>query len=128
MGGSVKLTMKQFERIVERAIARIPAEIREHLQNLAISIEEGPEPELLEELGLPADETLFGLYTGVPLPERSAVEPPLYPDVILIFRGPLMQSCESIEMLEEEIEITVAHEVAHYLGMSEEELDRLGYS
>ena len=76
---------------------------------------------------MPPGETLFGLFTGVPLPERSVTEPPLYPDVILIFREPLMAACHSIETLEAEIAITVVHEVAHYLGLDEEQLEALGY-
>jgi predicted Zn-dependent protease with MMP-like domain len=82
---------------------------------------------MLEEMGYPPDEPLLGVYWGVPLNERSAAEPPLYPDTIYIFKAPLEEMCETIEELEEEIEITVAHEVAHFLGMSEEELAALGY-
>lgn len=123
----MKLSHKEFERIVEGAIARIPQVIRDHMENLAISIEKRPDAGLLEEMGVPPGETLFGVYTGIPLPERSAVEPPLYPDTILIFKEPLERYCETIEELQEEIEITVVHEVAHYLGLSDEELEDLGY-
>jgi predicted Zn-dependent protease with MMP-like domain len=123
----MKLSRKKFERIVEQSIARIPEEIRRHLHNLAISIENRPDPELLREMELPPGETLFGVYTGVPLPERSAVDPPLYPDTILIFQEPLETYCETIEELEMEIEITVVHEVAHYLGIDDEALADLGY-
>ena len=123
----MKLSRKQFERIVERAIGRIPEEIREHIHNLAISIETRPDPELLQEMGVPPGETLFGVYTGVPLPERSAVDPPLYPDTILIFQEPLETFCETTDELEMEIEITVVHEVAHYLGIDDDALADLGY-
>ncbi len=123
----MKLNRKQFERIVERAIARIPEEIRDHIHNLAISIETRPDPELLQEMEVPPGETLFGVYTGVPLPERSAIDPPLYPDTILIFQEPLESYCENAEELETEIEITVVHEVAHYLGIDDDALADLGY-
>jgi predicted Zn-dependent protease with MMP-like domain len=122
------MKLKEFERLVGKAISRIPKEIREHMKNMAIVIEKRPSPELLEEMNLEPDETLFGLYTGIPLPERSAFDPPLYPDQILIFKEPLEEFCRTPGELEEEIEITVAHEVAHYLGMSEEELADLGYA
>ncbi|MGD8366958.1 MAG: metallopeptidase family protein, partial [Desulfobacterales bacterium] len=115
----MKLSRTQFEQIVEQAIERIPEKIRLHIHNLAISIETRPEPDLLQEMGVPPGETLFGLYTGVPLPERSAVDPPLYPDTILIFQEPLETYCETIDELEMEIEITVVHEVAHYLGIDD---------
>jgi len=123
----MKLSRNRFDVIVKRAIERIPVEFREHLDNMIITVQARPSPELLEEMGFAPDEPLLGLYTGVPLPERSAFEPPLYPDQIYIFQQPLQQICDTIEELEEEIEITVVHEVAHYLGIDEDRLAELGY-
>lgn len=124
----MKLTREQFEQAVERAISRLPAEIRARMENLAVIVENRPSADLLAEMGFKPDETLFGLYTGIPLPQRSATEPPLYPDEILIFRAPLERFCRTTEELEEEIEITVAHEVAHFLGIGEKRLAELGYA
>ena len=124
----MKLTREQFEQAVERAISRLPAEIRARMENLAVIVENRPSADLLAEMGFKPDETLFGLYTGIPLPQRSATEPPLYPDEILIFRTPLERFCRTTEELEEEIEITVAHEVAHFLGIGEKRLAELGYA
>ncbi|MBI9086461.1 MAG: metallopeptidase family protein [Desulfobacterales bacterium] len=124
----MKLTREQFEQAVEQAISRLPEEIRARMENLAVIVENRPSADLLAEMGFEPDETLFGLYTGIPLPQRSATEPPLYPDEILIFREPLEQFCRTIEELEDEIEITVAHEVAHFLGIGEERLAELGYA
>jgi predicted Zn-dependent protease with MMP-like domain len=123
----MKLSNKAFDHVVKRAIARIPQEIRQHLDNILITVQKRPPADMLEELGYPPDEPLLGVYWGVPLSERSAAEPPLYPDTIFIFKQPLEEMCASREELEEEIEITVAHEVAHFLGMSEERLAELGY-
>ena len=123
----MKLTRKEFEQAVERALAHLPREIRSRMDNLAVIVEDRPAPNLLEEMGFAPDEPLFGLYAGIPLPQRSATEPPLYPDEILIFREPLEEFCRDMEELEEEIEITVAHEVAHFLGIGEERLAELGY-
>jgi predicted Zn-dependent protease with MMP-like domain len=80
-----------------------------------------------EEMELGRDGSLLGLFVGVPLIERSVTTPPLYPDIIYLFQEPLETMCETIEELEEEIEVTVVHEVAHYLGMTEERLAELGY-
>jgi len=121
------ISRHEFEDAVERAIEMIPGMFRAQLNNMAISVEDLPSPDLLREMDIPPGEMLFGVFTGVPLTERSAIEPPLYPDVILIFREPLMAACHSFEELEEEIAITVVHEVAHYMGLSEEQLEELGY-
>ena len=123
----MKLSNKEFDKIVQRAIRRIPDEIRQHLDNILITVQQWPDPDLLEEMGYPPDEPLLGVYWGVPLNERSATDPPLYPDTIYIFKGPLEEMCASLEELAEEIEITVVHEIAHFIGISEERLTELGY-
>lgn len=122
-----QISEKEFDEIVSQAIARIPEEIRQHLENIIITVRDEPDDEMLKEVGVPPGETLFGLYLGVPLVERSVIEPPLYPDMIYIFKGPLEQAFSSRRELIEEIEVTVVHEVAHYLGLDDEDLDRLGY-
>ena len=124
----MKLSQKEFDRIVKRSIRRIPREIRQHLENVLISIQKRPSPEMLEEMGLPANELLLGVYTGVSMMDRSVTDPPLFPDTIFLFQDPLEEMCETIEELEKEIEITVVHEIAHALGMSEERLAELGYA
>ena len=124
----MRISRKQFEEAVERALEMIPEMFRAHLNNMTIAVEDRPSLDLLREMRMPPGELLFGLYTGVPLPERSVTEPPLYPDTILIFMEPLMTACRSREDLKEEIAITGVHEWAHYLGLSEERLDELGYS
>jgi predicted Zn-dependent protease with MMP-like domain len=116
-----------FARLVEQAIARIPEEIRAYLDNVVISVKRRPSLDLLAEMGLAPDEPLFGVYLGVPLTERSVSEPPLYPDAIHIFQEPLEACCATREELLEEIEITVVHEIAHFFGFSDEELEALGY-
>ncbi len=123
----MKISNKEFDRVVQQAIGRIPEEIRRHLDNILITVQKRPSPEMLDEMGYPPDEPLLGIYWGVPLNERTVAEPPLYPDTIFIFKEPLEEMCATREELEEEIEITVAHEVAHFLGMSEERLAELGY-
>ncbi len=123
----MKLSPDAFDLIVDRAIRRIPDEIRCVLRNVLISVQPEPAPELLEELGIPPEESLMGLYQGVSLSERSVMDPPLYPDTIFIFQGPLEDACETREEMEREIEVTVVHEIAHFLGMSEERLAELGY-
>ena len=123
----MKLSEEEFDRIVKRALRRVPAEIRQHLDNILISVRKRPSRQMLREMDVPPGEDLFGIFEGVPLIERSVTSPPLFPDAILLFQEPLEQACETDEEIEEEIEITVVHEVAHFLGMSEERLAELGY-
>jgi predicted Zn-dependent protease with MMP-like domain len=123
----MKVPEKRFDEIVKRAVARIPEEIRKHLDNLVISVLPRPSREMRKEMGLRPNDEMLGLFQGVALIERSVTSPPLYPDTIFLFQGPLEDMCETVEELEEQIEITVVHEVAHYIGMDEERLAELGY-
>ena len=123
----IKLTAREFDRTVKRAIRHIPPEIRRHLDNMVITVKKVPSPALLAEMGLPPDEPLLGIYTGTSLRDRSCFDALHYPDTIQIFQKPLEEMCSTLEELEEEIEITVIHEVAHFIGMTEQELVALGY-
>jgi len=123
----LRLNETEIDRAVKRAIARIPSEIRHHLKNIVISVQKRPSKEILEETGLNRNEPLLGMYRGTSLTDRSVVYPPLYPDTIILFQEPLEKMCMTTEELEEQIEITVVHEIAHFLGISEERLAELGY-
>jgi predicted Zn-dependent protease with MMP-like domain len=107
----------RFEDVVERALASLPRELAEAVRNVEIAVEEEH----------PEDPDLFGLYEGVPLPDRGDWAGAL-PDRIRIFRKPLVESFPDPADLQEEIRITVLHELAHYFGLDEEQLDDLGYS
>lgn len=125
--GRYRMGEADFARVVNQAIARIPAKLRAYLDNIVITVQPRPSPELLADLGLPPDEPLFGVYLGVPLTERSSMAPPLYPDAIHIFQEVLEDYCTSRAELLEEIEITVVHEVAHLFGFTDDYLVELGY-
>lgn len=123
----MKLDEAEFDRIVTKAIENIPHEIRQYLENIVISVKKRPSRRMMMEMGIPPGEEPLGLFQGVPMIERSVTVPPLYPDMIYLFQEPLEEMCGTREELEEEIEITVVHEVAHYVGMTEERLEELGY-
>ncbi|NTV33349.1 MAG: metallopeptidase family protein, partial [Deltaproteobacteria bacterium] len=116
----VKVSDKEFDRIVKRAIHRIPEELREHLDNVLISVRKRASQEMLEEMDVPPGEELLGFFSGIPLVDQSVTDPPIYSDTIFIFQEPLEEMCGTLEELEEEIELTVVHEIAHYFGISEE--------
>ncbi len=122
------MSAAEFDRVVRRALKRIPREIRRHMKNILITVRERPSPEMLERLGMsPADPPPLGLYMGSSLMERSETFPPLYPDTIFIFQEPLEEMCRTVRELEQQIEITVVHEVAHFVGIDDERLAELGY-
>ncbi len=104
----------------------IPEEFRRHISNVQIVIEDEPSDELLDELGVPADETLFGLYEGTPLTERTTEYSGL-PDRIIIFRKPLLEEFDDPLDVRREVARTVIHEVAHHFGIDEERLVELGW-
>ena len=107
-----------FEEHVERALASLPAELRAAMSNVEIVVEDEN----------PDDPDLFGLYFGIPLTERGDYTGVL-PDKIAIYRLPLEEEFgDDPSVLEEEIRITVLHEVAHHFGIDEGRLDELGWS
>jgi len=124
---AMNLSQKEFDRVIRKAIRHIPEEIRHYLSNILISVRQRPSRKMLKELGLSPEDSPLGLYVGTAMPERTALYPPLYPDTIYIFREPLEEMCETLEELEEEIEITVVHEIAHFIGINEKRLMELGY-
>ena len=123
----LKLSNKEFDGIVKRAISRIPREIRQELDNILISVRKRPSRNMLEEMDLQPEEPLLGLYWGVPLDERSVSDPPTLPDTIYLFQEFLEEMCETMEELEEQIEITLVHEIAHAIGIRDDRLEELGY-
>jgi predicted Zn-dependent protease with MMP-like domain len=114
-----------FYELVERALEGLPPELAELLDNVAIVVDEWPylSPPLVAE----EKDTLYGLYEGVPLTERGAGYYGILPDKITIFRGPLERDF-CLDALEEQIRITVVHEVAHHFGFDEDRLEELGWA
>ena len=117
---------REFEKLVEAALATIPRDFRNAIANMAIVVEDEPSLDLLEALGMEPDETLLGLYQGTPLPERSAGHGNALPDVITLFQGPIEDEAEGDpEHIVFEIGETLIHELGHYFGLSEEEIEEI---
>nr|WP_228281322.1 metallopeptidase family protein [Rubrobacter marinus] len=113
---------REFDELVERALDGVPPELSQYLENVVIVVEDWPEEYMLTE---GEDDTLYGLYEGVPITERGSNYYGL-PDKISIFRGPLERDFPP-ENLEEEIRVTVVHEIAHYFGFDEARISELGW-
>ncbi len=114
-----------FYKLVERALEGLPPELSELLDNVAIVVDEWPNYSTPLVTG-DTDDTLYGLYEGVPLTERGAGYHGMLPDKITIFRGPLERDFRRAE-LEEQIRITVVHEIANHFGIDEDRLEELGW-
>lgn len=115
-----------FAALVDRAIAGIPPPFRQALDEIAIVIADEPTADQLRENGLPSDDTLYGLYEGVPLDEWGGDWIPV-PTRIILFRLPLEEDFPDPEDLAHEVRITILHELAHHLGIEDEDrLHQLG--
>ena len=112
----------QFEKLVAEALRSIPKRFRKELRNIAIIVEDEPSRELLHEMGLTPPDTLLGLYSGVPLTERSWSGEQRMPDRIQIFQGPHERDSRDEDDLVVAIAETLIHEIGHYFGMSEQEI------
>lgn len=119
------MTREQFRRLVAEAVETIPARFRKHLRNIAIVVEDEPSPDLLAEMEIQPPDTLFGLYQGIPLTERRWDYGNALPDRITIFRFPIEDVCETYDDVVTEIGETLIHEVGHFFGLSEEELEEI---
>ena len=119
--GELWLGRAAFERLVEEALDGLPEEFAEALENVAVVVEEEPDPAVLADFGMDPDEELLGLYLGVPITERDTQYQSL-PDRVAIYRGPVLRCCGSRREVVREVRDTVVHELGHYFGLDDEEM------
>lgn len=120
-----RLSREEFTRLVEEALTEIPRRFRNEMKNVAVVVEEEPPPHVLEEMEVEPGDSLFGLYQGTPLPERSWSHGNTLPDRISIYQRPIEESCEDHEDIIVCVAETVIHEFGHYFGLSEEEIEEI---
>jgi predicted Zn-dependent protease with MMP-like domain len=120
-----KASKAQFEQLVEEALAELPEQFASFLEEVAIEIRDRPTAEQRRRAG--ARGLLLGLYQGRPRTVRSVEDSGTLPDVIYIFQEPVEAVSETQEQLVRQVRITVLHEIGHHFGLSEEDLDELGY-
>lgn len=120
----VHVSNEQFQALMSEAMASLPSEHMQHLTNVAIVYQDEPTPAQRQQLALRHDQTLLGLYEGVPLSERQGMTR-LLPDKITLFTGPLCSSADTLAALREHIRHTLWHEIAHYYGLGHERIHEL---
>lgn len=122
---SLRLPRAEFERLVREAVGLIPRRFREEMRNLALVVEAEPSPELLEEMEIEPPDSLYGLYQGTPLTERTWDFGNNLPDRIALYQRPIEEDCEDEDEIRAVIGETLIHEVGHYFGLSEEEIEAI---
>lgn len=113
----------RFDRLVEEALASIPARFQPYLERVAILVEDWPDERELQEMGIPPDETIYGIHRGPSLVYQDTLNAP---PVIVIYRGPIEEDFESEADIRREVRTTVLHEIGHFFGFNEADLERLG--
>jgi predicted Zn-dependent protease with MMP-like domain len=119
------MTRAAFERHVSDALATIPKRFRDAMRNIAIVVEDEPSVSLLREMEIDPPDTLFGLYQGMPLTERRWDYGNALPDRIVLFQGPHEREARDEDDLVASIAETLIHEIGHYFGLSEEEIEAI---
>ncbi len=114
-----------FERLVVEAMALVPRRFRDEMRNIAIVVEDEPSPELLEEMEIEPPDSLYGLYQGTPITERSWDQGNDLPDRITLYQIPIEEDCDDADDVRAVIGETLIHEIGHYFGLSEEEIEEI---
>lgn len=116
---AVEVDAEHFEKLVDAALGAIPEELLAQVENCVVLVAYEPEPQYGD---------VLGYYDGIPLSERTSQYAGALPDRILIFQGPLCRMVGSEAELADQVRITVWHEMAHYFGIDDDELDAWGYA
>lgn len=119
-----QVSNEQFQELINQALEELPGEHVKNIENVAILYEDEPTPEQRVKLELSDDQTLLGLYEGVPLSERQGMTRVL-PDTITLFKRPLEWQANNLAELKAEIRHTIWHEIAHYYGLNHKRIQEL---
>jgi predicted Zn-dependent protease with MMP-like domain len=119
------MTRDRFRQLVDEALESIPDHFRDAMQNIAIVVEDEPTLQQLQDVDLEPPETLLGLYQGTPLTERAWAHGNVLPDKITLFQGPIEDSSDDEDDTVIAIGETLIHEIGHYFGLSEEEIEEI---
>jgi predicted Zn-dependent protease with MMP-like domain len=114
---------EEFLKLVDAGIDALRPDVKERMKNVAIVIADEPSLLQREENGLGEEDTLFGLYEGIPQTERGVTDDVVLPDKITIFKLPILKTYSDPEDIATCVENTVWHEVAHHFGMEEDEVE-----
>jgi predicted Zn-dependent protease with MMP-like domain len=119
-------SLGDIEALAERALTTIPAELKRHLGNVVVRVDEFPDEEVEEEMGLESPFDILGLYRGVALPHKSVVSTRADADLVFLYRRPILDYwCETGEDLYRVVRHVLIHEIGHHFGFSDDDMERL---
>ena len=119
-------SLADLEELALRALDTIPRQLKQHLGPVVIRIEEFPDEETEEAMGLESPFDILGLYRGVALPDKSISDPRPDPDIVLLYRRPILDYwCETGEDLTRLVRHVLIHEIGHHFGFSDEDMARI---
>jgi len=123
--GMIEMSDAEFDRIISEAMDTLPEKYMSRLNNVLITYEDEPSPEQREKLKLACNQTLFGLYEGIPLTQRGSGYNLVLPDRITLFKNPILHASSSLAAFKEQVRHTLWHEVAHYFGLDHDRIHEL---
>lgn len=121
----ISIDENEFSKIVADSLDNIPEKYYQQIKNVAFVVEDEPTGEQRQKLKLACNQSLYGLYEGIPLTQRGANYNLVLPDKITIFRLPILSHSSSLNELKSLVDNTVWHEVAHYFGLDHEQIHKL---
>ncbi len=116
---------EEFNDYIAASLDELPAAYTSKLENVLITYENEPSPEQRTKLSLRCNQTLFGLYEGIPLPARGNGYQMVLPDRITIFKQPMLQVSHDLAALKAQVKHTLWHEIAHYFGLNHERIHEI---
>jgi predicted Zn-dependent protease with MMP-like domain len=119
------MTRRQFEELVEKAMRRLPRAFKDKIKNVVVVVEDWPDDQTLDEMGIEAPDTLYGLYRGVDLTRRDSGYGNVLPDTVTIYQGPIEEDCEDERDMADLVRETLIHEIGHYFGLDDETMHRI---
>jgi predicted Zn-dependent protease with MMP-like domain len=123
---SLPPSIADLEALAERALAAIPAELKKHLGRVVIRVDEFPDAETEVEMELESPFDILGLYRGVALPRKSVSDVRADPDMIFLYRRPILDYwCETGEDLYTLVRHVLIHEIGHHFGFSDDDMERI---
>ena len=119
-------SLSDIERLADAAYATIPESLRRHVKNVVIRVEDFPDVETETEMELESPFDLLGLYRGVSLDRKSVAESGALPDMIFLYRRPLLDYwCDTGEDLARVVRHVLIHEIGHHFGFSDDDMDAI---